>query len=72
MPFWLAVILLEYAEWLAGTGRESEARPLVTESREIFERLRAQPWLQRLSSLGAGPRPALVDVAASSDHAEGS
>jgi predicted ATPase/class 3 adenylate cyclase len=39
-PFWLAVTLLEHGE---ATGSEA----LVTEAREIFERLGATPWLER-------------------------
>src|SRR5438874_10945537 len=34
MPFWLAVTLLEHAEWLGEEGRVDEARPLLAESRE--------------------------------------
>jgi hypothetical protein len=45
--FWLAVTLLEYAEWLAGGERDEEAGTLVEEAREIFERLKAEPWLER-------------------------
>ena len=40
-PFWLAVTLLEYGEWLAGEGRDAESAPLLEEARELFERLRA-------------------------------
>jgi tetratricopeptide (TPR) repeat protein len=48
VPFWLAVTLLEHGEWLAGEGRGEEAGPLLAEAREVFERLRARPWLERL------------------------
>jgi hypothetical protein len=48
IPFWMAVTLLEYAEWLVGQGRVDEATPSLTEAREIFERLGARPWLERL------------------------
>jgi tetratricopeptide (TPR) repeat protein len=47
VPFYLAVTRLEHAEWLAGQDREEEAQPLVAEARNIFERLEAQPWLER-------------------------
>jgi class 3 adenylate cyclase len=47
-PFWLAVTLLEHGEWLTGQGRAEEAEPLLSEAREIFERLEATPWLERL------------------------
>ena len=39
-PFWLAVTLLEYGEWLAGEGRGAESMPLLDEARET---LRAAP-----------------------------
>ena len=46
-PFYLAVTELEHGEWLAGQGRPDEADPLLSEAREIFERLGATPWLER-------------------------
>jgi class 3 adenylate cyclase/tetratricopeptide (TPR) repeat protein len=46
--FWLAATLLEQAEWLVGRGRADEATPLLAEAREIFEPLRAKPWLERI------------------------
>ena len=49
--FWLAVVLLEQAEWLTEAGRAEEAVPLLAEAREIFERLGAAPWLERLDVL---------------------
>jgi hypothetical protein len=52
-PFWVATALLEHAEWLAAHGRGAETAPLVTEAREVFERLRARPRLERLDSLAA-------------------
>jgi predicted ATPase len=48
-PFWLAVAELERAEWLVGKGRDADARTPFAEAREIFERLEATPWLERLS-----------------------
>ena len=53
MPFWLGVTLLEHAEWLVGQGREEEAEPLLTEARQIFEELRARPWLERAGQLSS-------------------
>ena len=41
LPFWLAVTLLEHGEL---TGDESS----LSEAREIFEGLKATPWLERL------------------------
>ena len=43
LPFWLAVTLLEQAEL---TGDES----LLAEAGEIFEGLRARPWLERVNA----------------------
>lgn len=47
-PFWLAVTLLEHGEWLLRRGRAGEAGPALEEAREIFGRLGATPWLERL------------------------
>jgi predicted ATPase/class 3 adenylate cyclase len=46
-PFWMAVTLLEYGEWLTGQGRAADAVAPLAEAREIFDRLRAEPWLVR-------------------------
>jgi tetratricopeptide (TPR) repeat protein len=51
LPFWLAVTLLEHGEL---TGDESS----LSEAREIFEGLKATPWLERLAA--AAPRRAEV------------
>jgi hypothetical protein len=51
MPFWLAVTLLEQGEWLVGQGREDETAAMFAEAQESFERLKAHPWLERLSTL---------------------
>jgi class 3 adenylate cyclase/predicted ATPase len=53
-PFYLAVTLLEQGEWLVAQGRRDEAEPLLAEAREIFERLDAKPWLDRLDAVRAG------------------
>jgi tetratricopeptide (TPR) repeat protein len=50
VPFHLAVTRLEHAEWLAAQGRAAEAQPLLAEAHEIFERLDARPWLERLGT----------------------
>jgi predicted ATPase/class 3 adenylate cyclase len=56
--FCLAVTLLEQSEWLAQHGRTEEAEPLLGEAREIFERLKARPWLERLGRMGqTAPQP---------------
>jgi class 3 adenylate cyclase/tetratricopeptide (TPR) repeat protein len=50
-PYWLAVTLAEHGEWLVAQGRTEEAESHLTEAREIFERLEARPWLERLDSV---------------------
>ena len=47
-PFELAVTLTEHAEWLSDRGRTDRASPLRAEAREIFDGLRARPWLERV------------------------
>ena len=47
-PFYLAVTLLERAEWLTKAGSGAEAEPLLADARATFERLKAAPWLERL------------------------
>jgi hypothetical protein len=49
----VGVALLEQAEWLATQDRLDEAAPPAREARETFERLRAQPRLDRLERLDA-------------------
>ena len=46
-----AEVLLVHAEWLAAEGRLDEAAPLASEAREVFERLRATPYVERLDRL---------------------
>jgi class 3 adenylate cyclase/tetratricopeptide (TPR) repeat protein len=58
MPFPLAVVRLEHAEWLVANGRSSEATPMLSEARQVFERLRARPWVDRVSHAA----PAAVSV----------
>ena len=48
VPFYMAVTLLEHGEWLVREDRADDAAPLLEEAREVFERLRAKPWLERL------------------------
>ena len=45
--FYLGVTQLEHGEWLIGQERAAEAEPMLTDAREIFERLEARPWLER-------------------------
>jgi predicted ATPase/class 3 adenylate cyclase len=49
LPFHLAVVLLEHAEWLTAQGRPDDAAPFLAEARETFGRLGAMPWLERAS-----------------------
>ena len=56
VPFYLAATELEYSEWLIAQGRRDEAEPLLAEAREIFERLEARPWLERLDRLAPSVR----------------
>ena len=51
--FWLAVTLLERGEWLATQDRAAAAAPLLEEAAAIFERLGAQPWVDRVRLSGA-------------------
>ena len=48
---------MEHAEWLFAQGGVTETGPLVAEAVEIFEHLRATPWLER-----AGPSRQRVSV----------
>jgi class 3 adenylate cyclase/tetratricopeptide (TPR) repeat protein len=47
--FYLAVTLLEQAEWLTTQNRGGEGVALLEEAGEIFQRLQAKPWLERLA-----------------------
>jgi class 3 adenylate cyclase/tetratricopeptide (TPR) repeat protein len=51
LPFHLAVVQLEHAEWLTARGRPDDAQPLLAEARDTFERLQAQPWLERVDAV---------------------
>jgi class 3 adenylate cyclase/tetratricopeptide (TPR) repeat protein len=53
-PFVLGQVLLDRAELLVGAGREDEAASDLAEATEIFTRLRATPWLERLQSVRTG------------------
>jgi hypothetical protein len=60
-PFELAVVVLEHAEWLVSEGRLEEAQPLAAEAKEIFERLRAVPYVERLDRLPAAAMAPAAD-----------
>ena len=49
IPFWLAVTQLEHGELTGDTS-------LLAEAREIFERLEARPWLERVTAAAAEQR----------------
>jgi predicted ATPase/class 3 adenylate cyclase len=51
LPFWLAVTLLEHGESLTEQDRAAEAESFLAEAREIFERLGAKPWLERVDGV---------------------
>ncbi len=53
LTFHLAVTELEHGEWLTGQGCDDDARPLLAEAREVFERLEAGPWLERVEAVTA-------------------
>ena len=53
-PFWMAVTLLEHAEWLVRQQRDEDAKPLLDEAREVFERLEATPWIERTNEVPVG------------------
>jgi class 3 adenylate cyclase/tetratricopeptide (TPR) repeat protein len=54
-PFWLAVTELEHGEWLVRHDRAADAESLFAESRAIFERLEARPWLERAAQVDLEP-----------------
>jgi tetratricopeptide (TPR) repeat protein len=54
LPFHLAVVQLEHAEWLIRQRRHTDAELFLSEARDTFERLQAAPWVQRLDAAGAG------------------
>jgi class 3 adenylate cyclase/tetratricopeptide (TPR) repeat protein len=57
-PFYLAVTRLEHGEWLAVGGRADEAQPVLAEARELFERLDARRWLDRIDQVKLEQRAA--------------
>jgi len=54
VPFWMGVTLLENGEWLVHQDRQEEAEPLLAEAHEVFQGLRAQPWLDRIERVAPG------------------
>jgi class 3 adenylate cyclase/tetratricopeptide (TPR) repeat protein len=60
MPFYLGIALVERGEWLVAHDRAADAGPLLAEAREIFERLEARPWLERVTQAAASSTQAEV------------
>ncbi len=58
-----AQVQTEHSEWLAAQGRLDEAEALLAEARPVFERVRAQGWLERVDAV----RPGLARIAAGAD-----
>ena len=54
LPFYLAVVRLEHGEWLTAQGRRADADGFLAEAAEIFGRLGATPWLDRLAAARSG------------------
>ena len=47
----MAVTLLEHAEWLTAQGHGDAAEEGLDEAAEVFARLAATPWLERLEQV---------------------
>jgi predicted ATPase/class 3 adenylate cyclase len=47
----VGAILVDYGGWLAGRGRQDEAEPLLAEARELWERMGAVRWLERIDAI---------------------
>ena len=47
----LAPVLADYGAWLAESGRPDEAAPLLDEAQELFERMGAKRWLERIAAV---------------------
>jgi class 3 adenylate cyclase/tetratricopeptide (TPR) repeat protein len=54
MPFHVALTQLELGGWLTSSGWAEEARLPLGEARDVFERLGAVPWLERLDRVAPG------------------
>jgi tetratricopeptide (TPR) repeat protein len=57
---YLGMTLVEQAEWLTANGRHEDAKPLLDEAREIFERLEARPWLERVARAASPERASAI------------
>jgi hypothetical protein len=54
LPFYLAVVRVEHGEWLIAQGRRGDAEAFLAEAEEIFARLGATPWLERVTAARSG------------------
>src|SRR5213079_1918493 len=54
-PYWLAAAQVDFAQWLGGQGRSTEAGELLEQAIAVLEPLRAEPALRRARDLLAGP-----------------
>jgi class 3 adenylate cyclase/tetratricopeptide (TPR) repeat protein len=54
LPFYLAVVRVEHGEWLIAQGRRGDADGFLAEAEEIFARLGATPWLERVAAARSG------------------
>ena len=54
LPFYLAVVRVEHGEWLIAQGRRGDADGFLAEAEEIFARLGATPWLERVTAARTG------------------
>jgi class 3 adenylate cyclase/tetratricopeptide (TPR) repeat protein len=50
-PLYLGATLVDHGEWLVRLGSDDQATPLLGEAHEIFNRLEAGPWLDRIEAL---------------------
>ena len=46
----LVPVLVDYGQWLAASGRDDDARELLSEARERAERMGAIVWLERIDA----------------------
>jgi len=60
MPFHVAMTQLELGEWLVSQDRGDDAAPILLEAREVFERLGARPWVERVDATTASSSRAAV------------
>src|SRR5262249_60518021 len=70
LPFYCAVVQLEYGKWLAAQGRD-EAAELRSDARDTFERLEAAPWIRRVDAVAAPARPGSPAVRACENPVRG-